>query len=76
MAQGDVNNSAYTRIDIAGPAPFNKLVFCNLGGVSGLDPDKNLKRGKFRVVSEFKLDGFEQSNPRPVFKHTTNWMDI
>ncbi len=71
MGLGDVNQSYYTRIDIAGPAPFNKLVFCNLGGLPDLTTDKGLQRGKFRATSEFKLDGFEQSSPRPVFKHST-----
>jgi hypothetical protein len=71
MGQGDVNQSYYTRIDIAGPAPFNKLVFCNLGGIAGLDVDQNLHRGTFRIRSPFKLDGFAQSNPAPVFKHST-----
>jgi hypothetical protein len=75
MGQGDVNPSGYTRIDIAGPAPFNKLVFCNLGGPPISNVTANVKRATVRLTSTFKLDGFAQSNPPPVFKHSSiGWL--
>jgi len=70
MGQGDVNQSLYTRIDIAGPAPFNKLVFLEYSG-DPLPADKQLNRMTLRATADFKLDGFDQTNPPPVFKHTT-----
>lgn len=71
MGLNDVTMSDFTRIDIAGPAPFNKLVFCNLGSPPVLTADKGLKRGKFRATSKYKLSGFDQANPKPTFAHTT-----
>lgn len=68
---GEVNPSPYTRIDIAGPAPFNKLVFCNFFNPDTLDPDQNFKKTRGRATSPFHLSQFDQANPPPVFKHTT-----
>jgi hypothetical protein len=67
-----INQSSYTRIDIAGPAPFNTLVYCTFWGNQTLDPDGNLKRGRLGTLpSDYRIEKFEQVNPPPVFKHTT-----
>ncbi len=71
MGPEDVNQSPFTSINIAGPAPFNKLVFCNLFVLQSLHPDKNLKKTRGRATSVYQLSEFAQDNPPPVFKHTT-----
>jgi hypothetical protein len=64
-----------TRIPIAGPKPFNTLVYCQSLQTAVIGDTQKVRRGQILAESNYTIPNYDQ-RLRPVFRHTTSaWIN-